>query len=209
MAIKTEALVDLFKAGVKVNIWVAPYGETVPADSVAVGTDWGGNWEKLGWTKEGINLIQDQTKAHFKIQQSTMKVDSRILDESVRGETVLALSDPSRLAVVLGRASTDATDTAAASGQVGKTELSLNANVTQAQKWALGLESNHFVSDGSELPIRIFFPRAELMPNGTLMTFDSSNDDYSGLPMVWDAYADVSASMKFVTHQYITAPATA
>ena len=207
MAIKSESLVDLFKAGAKVKVWVAPYGEAVPADSVGIGTAWGGNWESLGWTEAGVKLIHAQSKAQAKIQQATMAVTSAITEETLRGETVLSLSDPSRVAVILGRASTAATDTAAGAGQVGKTELTLAATVTRGQKWALGVESNQFDANGAELPRRIFFPRVELMPNGDLMTFDTQSDAFSGLPVAWDAFADVANSMNYMTYQNVTAPA--
>jgi len=38
------------------SIWYAPVGEALPADNVAYGADWAGNWENLGYTTAPLSM---------------------------------------------------------------------------------------------------------------------------------------------------------
>ena len=52
----TPVVANILKTGAV--LWNVPTGETVPDEtSVAVGAAWGGNWARVGYTKEPLALF--------------------------------------------------------------------------------------------------------------------------------------------------------
>lgn len=208
MALGSSNVVDLFKAGVETNIWIAPYGEAQPDETdVAIGGDWGGNWEKLGWTMEGVKVLYEFEMAKAKIQQALGAIDARKTSEEVRVECSLNLTRADRLATLTGGSDADVTETAAGASQVGFEELEIG-NSTFIKKWAVGLESARFDADGVELPMRVFFTRAVFQMNGEFLVYDTQSDEYNKMPFIVEALADPSNSMKMLKWQRVTASAT-
>ena len=187
------------------RIFYAPVGEALPDETtIEYGDAWGGNWVDLGATSEPITWISDRTEFEAMIQQSTMVVKRRKVDEKFAFETVLAELTPTNLSILLG--GTVAT-TAAGASQRGFQQLPVGGNFDITERiW--GIEGLYEDASDLEFPIRIFMPKATANLNGNLQ-FGKAN--VAGIPLRVDAIADLSAAVgaQGPIFQRVTAETTA
>lgn len=200
-----ETIGNLLKS--KATMWIAPYGEALPDEtSIDAAEAWGGNWEKLGWTKQPLAFRYEFDEAEFNIEQALGVMERRKIGERATFETVLAEATGNSLAYAIGQASSDLVETAAGASQKAFESLSVG-NEMILDKYAVGFEGITYDSAGTAQPVRVFFTRATLMLNGEL-SFSQKDDDYVGVPVQVKALADASNSYKLLTWQRVTAPAS-
>lgn len=200
-----ETIGNLLKS--KATMWIAPYGEALPDETtVAAAAAWGGNWAKLGWTKQPLAFRYEFDEAEFNIEQALGVIERRKIAERATFETVLAEATGNSLAYAVGLSASDLVSTAAGAGQKAFEALSVGNEVI-LDKFAVGFEGITYDSAGTAQPIRVFFTRATLMLNGEL-SFSQRDDDYVGVPVQVKALTDVSNSYKLLTWHRVTAPAS-
>lgn len=186
-------------------LWYAPVGETVPDEtSVAVGADWGGNWERMGFTKEGAAALYEFEVGEAEVQELLTTPKRWKTAEKMSVEVALAelIADYLQLGVSAGTVAT----TAAGASQVGYEELQVGGQRVM-DEYAVGIEGTFRASDGTEFPIRYFIHKANIMINGA---FEFAKDGQPGVPVKVDALADASKSAgnQLFTFQRVTAVAT-
>lgn len=185
------------------SIWYAPVGEALPADSVAYGADWAGNWENLGYTTAPLSMAYSNEKYRVMVEQLTAHVKERIISEELVFETTLAELTGVNLALALNGT---ATDTAAGAGQVGKTEVKMGGD-TEPKVYTFGFEGEYVDDDGDSFPVRIQIYRGTLIMGGNL---EFSKSKEAGLPVRIEAQADTTQDVgeQLMIIQKVTADAT-
>lgn len=168
-----------------VAVWHAPVGETPPADSVAAGAVWGGNWAKFGFTKTPLSANYEFDELEIEVQEALTAIDRRKTRENFTLETTLAEMTAANLG--LGSSGT-VTTTAAGASQVGKEELEVGGDDALDQ-YAWGFEGTYIDDDGDEFPLRLFIWKGTAKTNGTL---EFGREDYPGIPLQVKALADTS-----------------
>lgn len=187
------------------TLWQAPVGEAVPDEtSVAVGADWGGNWEKLGFTKSGAAALYEFETAEADVQELLTSPKRWKTAEKMSVELALAelIADYLQLAVGAGTVAT----TAAGASQVGFEQLQVGG-VRVIDEYQIGLEGTFRDANGNSFPIRYFIHKANIMINGA---FEFAKDGQPGVPVKIDALGDYSktAGNQLFTFQRVTAAAT-
>lgn len=187
-------------------IYTAPVGETVPDETtVGVGTAWGGNWTRIGFTQTGATALYEYETGAADVQELLTTPKRWKTAEALSIEVALAelTADYLQLAVAAGTVST----TAAGPSQTGYEELTVGGT-TVLDELAVGLEGTYRDSSGNEFPIRYFIHKANLTINGA---FEFAKDGQPGIPLRVDALADSSkaAGQQLFTFQRVTAAATA
>lgn len=167
------------------TVYYAPYGATVPADTVAAGTAWGGSWVKLGWTKTPLSMLYEFDELDMAIEQSLAPVKRAKVSEALTLETTLA--EMYLDGVQLGSGGT-VSDTAAAAGQPGKEELVVGGDAVLDER-AWGFEGAYVDEDGAKFPVRVFVWKATARLNGAL---EFGKADYVGTPLQVKALADMT-----------------
>jgi len=199
-----EQVGDILKT--KAVVWIAPKGESLPDESsVAAGAEWGGNWVKLGYTKESLKLKHSFSQHVVNVEQVLGAVKRFKTDEALMFETVLSEVTALNLAYVTGGKSTDVATTPAAAGQVGYEELNVGDDPT-LEEWEVGFEGERVGATGGTLPLRIFC-QGNIILNGDL-EFSKKNDDHTGIPIQIAALADTGDSNRMFKFQRVTAAAT-
>ncbi len=195
---------NIIKSGA--TCWYAPVGETLPDEtSVAFGAAWGGNWARVGYTKEPLAFTYEDERVDITVEEVLAPVLQRRISEGVAFETVLAELTADYLKLAAGGQGTVST-TAAGAGQKGYEQITFGDEVIIEQKcW--GFEGMYVTSAGVEQPIRIFVYKGVAMLNGAL-EFSKKSDDYIGVPLQVKALADTDNSNRLWTFQRVTAPAT-
>jgi hypothetical protein len=186
-------------------IWLAPAGEAAPDETtIGVGVDWGGNWERVGFTKSGAAALYEFETAEADVQELLTTPKRWKTAEKMSVETALAelIADYLQLAVASGTV----TETAAGAAQVGYEELQVGGQRVLDEK-TVGIEGTFRASDGTEFPIRYIIHRANCMVNGA---FEFAKDGQPGIPFRVDALADASKSVgnQLFVFQRVTAPIT-
>lgn len=186
------------------TIYYAPVAEADPADSVAYGTAWGGNWVEIGATGSELTIAYDRTRQDIFIQQALGPVDRRVTQETMMLETTLREITSTNLALAMdGTAST----TAAGAGQVGKDELVAGGEtILDQRKW--GVEGMYWdATNEVKRPARIFIHKATSVINGNLAF---NKEEETGIPLAIEALEDLSQTLgeRFFKFQRVTAPAT-
>jgi hypothetical protein len=153
---------DILHGPVTVNY--APVGEALPADSVAVGVAWGGNWKKFGLTKEPLSCNYDFDELDIEVQEALAPVDRVRIKESLVLETVLAEITADNLNLA---ANGTVTKTVAGAGQVGKEEVDVGGSGAIAQ-FAWGFEGTFVTDAGVSFPVRFFLYKGTAKANGAL-----------------------------------------
>lgn len=189
------------------TLWLAPSGESIPADSTAFGADWGGNWSKLGLTQEGVNLGLSQETTDINVQEALLPVGRFVSGGDVFVETVLSQMDGAVLQYAMGGGGTK-TDTAAGAGTYGKTEF-VYGGKDALTEYILGVEGKHTESDGTERPVRFFLWKCTLNLNGEL-EFEKARENGTGIPIRAQAQEDLSQTQgqRWFKYQEITADPT-
>ena len=187
-------------------IYKGPVGETVPADSVAHGTAWGGNWVRVGYTTKGVTATYEDEQTDIGVQEELSPVERFKSAESLNLETLLAELTSTYLDLAIGAGSV--VTTPAAVGQVAKDEYVVGGE-SILDKAAWGLEGRYVNSSGTAFPMRVFIWKATAKLNGGL-EFAKDKEGGTGIPLQINALADTSqsAGQRLMKFQRVTAIAT-
>jgi hypothetical protein len=178
-----------------VRILYAPVDTAEPADSVALGGAWPTGWVEVGLTNAPLAMTNTVTTNEIKAQQKIMTVKEVPTDRVVTGATELQQFTMENLFLAVGGT---VTNTAAASGQVGKSELEYGQDFVLPER-AVGFEG----TNGYGKPIRVFFRKATAKANGD-QSYDKENQLV--IPIIWNVL-DPCDGDKPVKVQTITADA--
>lgn len=185
------------------RIFYAPLGEALPADTLAYGGDWAGNWEEIAITLAPFTMNREVSTFEVMIEQSTLPVKRSITEEKAAFETTLAEFTGANLQ--LGTEGTN-TVTPAGVGQPAKETLEFGGQVNLTERtW--GAEGLYVNAAGVQFPIRLQIYRATAVLNGALQ-FGKANA--AGIPLRIESLGDLTKVvgkqvMKVVK---ITAPAS-
>lgn len=185
------------------RIFYAPIGEALPADSLAYGGTWTGNWEEIALTKTPFTMNRDLSVTDVMVEQSTLVVKRVATEEKVSFETTLAELTGDYLQLAMEGTNTP---TAAGASQVGKEELVAGGeSVLTERTWAV--EGLYTTTAGVNFPIRLQIYRATAVLNGEL-TFGKA--DSAGIPLKIDAMGDLSKAVgaQLMKFQKVLAAAT-
>ena len=187
-----------------VIVYTAPVGESVPADSVAAGTAWGGNWARIGLTKAPLTAGYEFEEGEAMVEEALTAVKRWKTKEDLTLETTLAEITAEYLEMAWGGTNTT---TAAGAGQVAKDELDLGGEAT-LEELAWGFEGIYTDSSGTEFPVRVFVHKATAKANGELEFGRES--EFPGIPIQIKALADLGQSQgeRLFKFQRVTAAAT-
>jgi len=184
-------------------LWFAPLGEAFPDETaVAAGEPWGGNWERLGSTKEPLTCLYEDERSDVNVEEYLMPVHRFKTAESLTLETVLAEIDLDYIALMTEGG---VAKTAAGAGQKAFDSLTVG-NSAELTGRAFGFEGIHLNSSGVALPLRVFIYRANAKLGGEL-AFSKREDDYTGVPITIEALSDSLSPGRMFVFQKVTAPA--
>jgi len=202
----TPVVANIIKSGAV--LWVAPVGETKPDEtSVIYGAAWGGNWTRVGYTKESLKAAYDSKEADGKVQEELAPVKRWRIEEGLTLETVLAELTAAYLQLAAAN-QTAVSSTAAGAGQKAYEETGLGG-VAELTEKAWGFEGLFINASGDDEPVRLFIHKGTAMINGPL-EFSKVSDDYTGVPIQIKALTDTTqtAGKKLALWQRCTAEAT-
>lgn len=184
-------------------VYYAPEGESVPADSVAAGTTWGGNWTRVGYTKAPLTMTYEAEQMDLEVEETLTAVRRVKTSENLTLETTLAEITSTYLSLAVGGT---ASTTAAGAGQVGKDELVVGGVATETVR-AWGFEGTYVNNSGTSYPLRVFVYRATAIINGALEFAKASSP---GITLQIKALADTgkTAGQQLFKLQRVTASAT-
>lgn len=184
-------------------LWFAPIGEAFPDETtVSAGELWGGNWERLGSTKEPLTFLYEDERADINVEEYLSAVHRFKTSEAVTIETTLAEIDADYMALMTeGGVAT----VAAGAGQKAFDSLTVG-NASDLTGRSFGFEGIHLNSSGVALPLRVFIYRANAKLGGEL-SFSKREDDYTGVPIVIEALSDSVSPGRLFLFQKVTAPA--
>ena len=82
-------------------LWYGPIGEAFPDETtVHAGELWGGNWERLGSTKEPLTFLYEDERADVNVEEFLSPVHRFKTSEALSIETVLAEIDADYMALM-------------------------------------------------------------------------------------------------------------
>jgi hypothetical protein len=182
---------NILKSGAAV--WYAPTGESIP-DETSVGYDdsWGGNWERIGYTKEPLAWFYEDERHRIEVEEELTAVKEVRISEETRIETVLSELTAAYFELVRGGDPDNVSETGAGAGQAAYEELTVGGSV-DVEEFAWGFEGRYVDADGAEFPVRVFIHKGTAQLNGEL-TFSKKSDDYTGTPLVVNALSDTTQS---------------
>lgn len=185
-------------------IWYAPVGETVPDEtSVAANAAWGGNWARIGATKEPLTMLYEDERSDITVEEFLSPVHRFRISEALTLETVLAEIDADYMALM-----TEGTVSPTAAGGAQKAFDTLPVgNEAWLTDYAVGFEGINVDSGDNELPLRIFIYRANFKLGGEL-SFSKREDDYTGTPIVVEALSDSATPGRLFVFEKVTGPTT-
>lgn len=181
--------------------WYGPEGEPEPDETtIGVGEDWGGNWEWFGLTTTPLTLNLSTTEFSVDVQQLSTPVLSAITSEDYTLATDLAEMTAINLKLLFGG---NIVTTPPGAGQAGVTTLRFGGR-TARTVYKLGFEAKVPQPDGSLLPLRLFFHRAQFSLGGAI-AFDKGA--VSAIPLAVKVLADESQpeDEKLAVWQKVTA----
>jgi len=186
-------------------VYYAPVGESEPADSVAYGTAWGGNWARVGYTNAPLVMAYEDEQVEAVPQEALTAVKRAKSAESARFETSLAELEADYLKLAFGAGTVS--NTAAGAGQVAKEELVIGGDV-DLDEYAWGFEGRYKDSSGNDFPVRVWIHKATAKLNGELEF--SRESEGVGIPLQINALADTgkAAGQQLFKLQRVTAAAT-
>ncbi len=184
------------------SVYYAPVGEALPADSLAYGAAWGGNWVNMGYTNTPVAMAYSNEKYAVMVEQVTPPVKRRITSEDLALEFTLVEMTGRNLALALNGT---AEDTAAGAGQVAKTEVVMGGD-SEVHEYTFGAEGEYVDADGGSFPVRLQIYKANITMNGNL---EFSKSKESGLPVRVEAVADTARAVgeQLMIIQEVTADA--
>jgi len=202
----TPAVANVIKSGAV--LWVAPTGEAAPDETtVAFGAAWGGNWERVGFTKEPLAMAYESEEFDVEVEEELAPIKRRRIKENVTLETVLAELTAEYLQLAASNQDTvSETGAGAAQKAYEQTGLGGEAILTE-KKW--GFEGLFITSGGDEEPVRVFVHKGTAMVNGAL-EFSKKSSDYVGVPIQIKGLCDTTQSdgQKLVLFQRVTSETT-
>lgn len=202
----TPSVTNLIKTGAWV--YVAPVGEPNPDETdVAYGAAWGGNWARIGFTKEALKMMYESEEFDQTVEEVLAPVKRHRTSEKAMLETVMAEVTAEYLQLAAGD-QTSVTVVAAGASQDGYEETGLGGVVKLTEKkW--GFEGLFVDSAAVDQPIRVFVHKATGKLNGAL-EFSKKTSDYTGIPLQVAALADTSQSAgeELLVWQRVTAEKT-
>lgn len=168
-----------------VQVFYAPVGTAIPADTVAVDAAWPTGWVKLGYTNDPLKMSYTFDVVEAEVQESMTAVARKKAKEKVSLETTLAQLSLDQLQLAFAGA---VTNQAASSGVPGKEEMDLGGSSSLPIKmW--GFEGSYTDDSGNTFPIRAFVWKATSASGGDL---SFGTDKYVNFPLKIDALADMS-----------------
>lgn len=189
-------------------LYVAPVGEANPDETtVAYGAAWGGNWERMGFTKAPLTMAYESEEFDIEVEEELAPVKRRRVKENLTLETVLAELMAEYLQLAASNQDS-VTEVAAGASQDGYEETGLGGeSILTEKKW--GFEWLHVDADGNEQPARIFLHKGTATVNGSL-EYSKKSTDYPGVPIQVKGLADTSQSVgqKLILWQRVTAEKT-
>lgn len=196
------AVTDILLAPAK--IYVAPTGEAAPADTIAFGTAWGGNWVDVGYTLAPLAIRYNIERYEVFVEQITAAVREIVTKESLEAETVLAEFTGANLEKLFNGAV--ASDTGAGASQPAKTEVVVGG-ITQVTLRQWGFEGLYENASGTDFPVRILIWRASSILNGDLQ-FAKAKETGMGLRITARADTSKAVGQNLMKIIKITAAAT-
>ncbi len=192
---------DILHGPVTVNY--APVGEALPADSVAAGEEWGGNWETFGMTKESLKCDYAFDELEIEVQEALTAVKRVKTKENLTLETVLAEITADNLSLA---ANGTVTKTSAGASQVGKEEVDVGGDPALAE-FAWGFEGTYIDDDGNEFPVRFFLYKGTAKQNGAI---EQGREVSPGIALQVKGLADTTKTKgsQLFKWQKVTAAAT-
>lgn len=186
-------------------IYRAAVGSTVPADTVAAGTAWGGSWTQYAMTSAPLAILLEEERVDMKIEQALGVVRKKRSSEAMSIETTLAEITLGNWAMASGGTET-VTATAAGAGQPGKEEFSGGGDA-DLQEYAWGFEGEYVDEDGATFPIRLFIWKGVAMIGGPL---EFGKEVQAGIPFRVDALENTALAKGARTYKIskILEPAT-
>lgn len=170
------------------TLYYAPVGEALPADDVAYGAAWGGNWVNMGYTNAPLSVPYSNETYKVMVEQVTAAVKKRIISEEYAFETTLVELTGVNVALALNGT---ATITPAGVGQVGKTEVAFGGD-TEVHVYTFGFEGEYVDADGASFPVRFQIYRGTLIMNGSI---EFSKSKEAGLPIRIEAELDTTKTV--------------
>lgn len=201
----TPTASNILKTGA--TLYYAPVGEALPDETtVALGAAWGGNWERVGYTEDGVTLGYSDTRHRVEVEESLIAVKEVRIAEEMVVETTLAETTAEYLVLLIGGGAVSTT--AAGASQKAYEQVGLG-NEGTPQEYSIGLEGTFVAADGVEHPVRWFFDRVTLSLGGE-MKYSRRSADHTTLPFRAAVLAPVTAgfSGRPFIFQRVTAPAS-
>ncbi len=192
---------DLMLSGAK--ILYAPYGTTLPADSLAVGAAWPAGWIDVGYTSQELTVEYSWEELPAEAQQAMSPIKYARINETAYLETVMSEITLSNMAVAFG--ATAPTITAAAVGQVGK-EVMKVGGLTEIPQKAWGIEGSYTDSSGVLRAHRIIFYKGQASTGGQLKY---NNKVWAGIPLRINAIEDSTKTLGQRLFEYTRITASA
>lgn len=193
---------NIIKSGAA--LWYAPEGEALPDETtVAAEADWGGNWQRIGYTNAPVSQTYADERMAIKVQELLGKLDEWRISEEAMMETVLAELTADYISLMTD---TTPSTTVAAAGQVGYEELDIGGE-GKVEVYAIGFEGIRYDDNDNKLPVRYFYPRATFKLNGAT-EWSKVTDSYVNVPLLITGLADPDNSGRIIKMQRVTAPAT-
>ena len=181
-----EVISDIIVA--PATVYYAPLASSLPADTVAAGTAWGGAWVKVGYTSEPLSVQYEADEVDIEIEQSLTAIRRVKTKENLTLETVLAEFYLDALQLGMGGV---VSDTPAGASQPGMEELALGGLATiTARMW--GFEGAYIDEDAATFPIRFFIYSGTAKINGKL---SFAKGEMTGTPLQIMALADMTKSV--------------
>lgn len=183
------------------RVWYAPAGEALPDETtVAAEGDWGGNWERVGYTAAPLVWTLTDERAVVEVQEERFALDEYGTRFESTLSTELAEVTGDYLALLMGGI---VSTTAAGSSQKGYEQLDIDPSFILT-KYIVGFEGLRQLANGTTQPIRVFAERATFKINGDV-EFDSKSDTYTRLPVMLRVLKGSTYPLRF---QRVTAAAT-
>jgi hypothetical protein len=186
-------------------IYVAPYGEAVPAEgSIDLGEAWGGNWERVGFTKTGVTALYEFERGEVEVEELLTTPKRWKTAEAMSAEVTLAELTADYL--LLGVGAGTVTTEAAGAGQPANEVLNVGG-LAVLDEYAVGIEGTFTNSSGVSFPIRYFLHKCNIMINGGQ---EFAKAGQPGIPLRIDALSDPTKPKGSQLYQYqrVTAAAT-
>jgi hypothetical protein len=167
------------------RFFYAPLGEPLPAESLAYGAPWTGNWVEVGLTLQPVSLSREVDVNEVMAEKSRKPLARKVEAERVAIETTLAELSASNLHLAFGGVKNV---TPPGIGQVGKEELLAGGSARLTERtWAV--EGMYATLCNTRGPVRLQIWRGTAVLNGPI-TFSSRAA--AGIPLRIDALGDLA-----------------